>query len=741
MTRIFRSTTALVAILGIVAPTFVQAEATVAAPAPIRLAQGDAPVVVVPPGEPQAEAEAPKKKVKAKEKAADEPVVVAPSEGKPKADAKKAAKEPASDAPAKAKAESKKAANEPVVVVPSDEAEPDRAKADRAEAQKAEAKKAAAQKAEAKKAAAQKAEAKKVEAEKADQPRVVTPDDSAPAKKAAARDNQDAAPKKAAAREPVVVAPDDAKPATVRKAADTADDAGKPVVVAPAAAKAVAEKKPVVVSPEQDAEATAKARPTDEPVVVAKPDSKKPVVVANPDAVRAATGQSEAPKVVTPDEAALAAALAAAQGAKKPARDDSKANADARTANSEQPVVVAPPGEDAAAKAAAKGGPVRAEALEAAVEPGRNTKAVVVTEGSSRSSSEDFGTSVAAAAAAAAAATKKGPVGTDARDGARDSDGQPVVVVPGEPREARNRDDDDDDDDTLGTLAAIAAAGLGVYAAGQILDNNRGQVALNTGDRVVVQAPDGSQQIWRDDDALLLRPGSEVATENFPDGSSRSVVTRADGSRVVTIRDAQLRVLRRTLISPDGTATDLINDAAEIAPVDVARLPAAAPAARINPSSGVSTQDLRAALEREASIDRRFSLGQIRDISQVRNLVAPISIDSITFDTGSAAIPPTQAQQLSTLGQTIAEMVRQNPREIFLVEGYTDTVGLPASNLALSDRRAESLALALNEYFGVPPENMVVQGYGENFLRVNADGDIRDNRRVAVRRITDLLQQ
>lgn len=36
---------------------------------------------------------------------------------------------------------------------------------------------------------------------------------------------------------------------------------------------------------------------------------------------------------------------------------------------------------------------------------------------------------------------------------------------------------------------------------------------------------------------------------------------------------------------------------------------------------------------------------------------------------------------------------------------------------------------------------MVVQGYGEQFMLVPSDGPERDNRRVAVRRITDLLEQ
>ena len=140
------------------------------------------------------------------------------------------------------------------------------------------------------------------------------------------------------------------------------------------------------------------------------------------------------------------------------------------------------------------------------------------------------------------------------------------------------------------------------------------------------------------------------------------------------------------------------------------------------------------------NVDRRFTLGQVRSIPQVRALVPPVTIDAITFDTGSAAISPDQAKQLSTLGSVIQDAVAQNPQEMFLIEGHTDTVGADAANLALSDRRAESVALALSEYFQVPPENLVVQGYGEQFPQVRQEGDIRENRRASVRRITDLLQ-
>jgi len=86
-------------------------------------------------------------------------------------------------------------------------------------------------------------------------------------------------------------------------------------------------------------------------------------------------------------------------------------------------------------------------------------------------------------------------------------------------------------------------------------------------------------------------------------------------------------------------------------------------------------------------------------------------------------------------------MIEDNPGEVFLIEGHTDAVGGANYNLALSDRRAESVALALTEYFDVPPENLVVQGYGESDLLIRTPDAERANRRAAVRRITSLLTE
>ena len=128
-------------------------------------------------------------------------------------------------------------------------------------------------------------------------------------------------------------------------------------------------------------------------------------------------------------------------------------------------------------------------------------------------------------------------------------------------------------------------------------------------------------------------------------------------------------------------------------------------------------------------------------------LAAAKAADAVLFgavgdpdcDNLERALRPEQAATLVDLGLTIEDRLAANPRGVFLIGGHTDAVGAATFNLALSDRRAETVALALTEYFDVPPENMVVQGYGESDLAVRTLTAERANRRVAVRRITQLL--
>ncbi len=283
--------------------------------------------------------------------------------------------------------------------------------------------------------------------------------------------------------------------------------------------------------------------------------------------------------------------------------------------------------------------------------------------------------------------------------------------------------------------------GLGAVAVGALL-NNGDRVVSNSGDRVVVQR-DGELRVLKNDDVLLRQAGSQVATRTFDDGSTLTTITREDGSVVTTIRAADGTVLRRSLTKTDGTQVALIDDLEATTPVEVSNLPPV-PQEVVSTSSVALTDQaaLEAALSANllAQTNRSYSLEQVRDIRQVRALAPQVELSTITFETGSAAIQPSQADELAGLGGAIRQIVANDPSAIFLIEGHTDAVGDAGYNLALSDRRAETVALALSQYFQVPPENLVTQGYGEQFLKVQTESGERANRRAAVRNISGLLR-
>ena len=298
-----------------------------------------------------------------------------------------------------------------------------------------------------------------------------------------------------------------------------------------------------------------------------------------------------------------------------------------------------------------------------------------------------------------------------------------------------------EDDDGLSDAQKIGLLGLGGVALAAILDNYGDRVVSNSGDRIVVEE-NGQYRVLKDDDVLIRQPGTEVQTYSFQDGSTRTVATREDGTQIETVRAADGRVLSRTRILPSGEAVVLFDDTQQAQAVDVNQLPQVTESRPIEMQSA-NEEALRAALQSRMDQDlgRTFSLSQVRNINAVRRLVPEIEVDTINFETGSATIRPEEAEELAALGTAMRDAIEQNPREVFLVEGHTDAVGAAGYNLALSDRRAESVALALTEYFQVPPENMIVQGYGESDLKVQTTTAERENRRAAVRRITALLGQ
>ena len=456
------------------------------------------------------------------------------------------------------------------------------------------------------------------------------------------------------------------------------------------------------VRAENEAESTASVEAETQTEVAPETAENAPETAAEADAqgvaeTNASTAEAEADPA--PEAAQAEADAQKAAKAEKKAKKKNKLTKEERQARRAQKQAEAEAALEQSLAAEEEGGASTAAALADADNADMDAEATeeTITQDTARSSDEDFNTRVSQDA---------------------------------------NNDDDEADEEGMTNFEKAALAGLAALAVGSILKNGS-QVASNSGDRVVLEQPDGSYRVIKDDGALLRQPGTTVRTQTYDDGSSRTISTREDGTQIITIYDSQKRIVRRERVEPNGDRYVLVDDSRETAPVEVTELPEA----DVNDSITTDDQDaLRAALAQQAQTDRSFSLSQIRQISQVRALAPSVAVENVTFASGSAAIRPEQAEALSELGTAIRDRIAENPREIFLVEGHTDAVGNGAFNLALSDRRAESLALALTEYFDVPPENLVVQGYGEEYLKVETLEAEERNRRATVRRITDLLR-
>ncbi|VDC33151.1 OmpA family protein [Pseudogemmobacter humi] len=577
----------------------------------------------------------------------------------------------------------------------------------------------------------------------------------------AARAEAEAAAAAEAAEAEAKAAADEAERAAAEAAAQAEAEAqaeAQAAAEAAAAAQAEAEEAARIAAEEaaQAAEAAAKAAAEAE----AAPEAgAEPSAEADEAAVPATGAQEEAAEETAPavDEAAPAGDAAPdAATTEEPAADPSAEPAETTTTDEPegQPAAAETPADEPLdSAAAAPEEPVDAPVPEAqAVE----TLSTILTAPESVTGGADGG--IAAGVAAAAALLDPSAAGAAAEDGTAAEAppaSAPVGVIESVIDEATARTSAEEfaaapvavgagKKSGLSDLEKVGLVALGALVVGAVINEGRKdqkKVVSNSGDRVVVENPDGSYVVYKDDDAVLRRPGVSTRTESYSDGSTRTVVSRADGSQVVTVRDASGRVLKRTAYDRQGIETVLIDDLWPEEPIIVTELPRPAPD-RVTISTADSNAALKAelaALEAE-NLGRKFSLRQIREIREVRALAATVEVDSITFDTGSSVIRSSEARKLADLGRLMQQLLGSNPRHVFLIEGHTDAVGSASSNLLLSDRRAESLALALTEYFGVPPENLVVQGYGESELKIASQGDERANRRVVVRLITPLMR-
>ncbi len=271
-----------------------------------------------------------------------------------------------------------------------------------------------------------------------------------------------------------------------------------------------------------------------------------------------------------------------------------------------------------------------------------------------------------------------------------------------------------------------------------------------SGLRIVLQF--GNQLIVQNQDSPRLnRDADERQVEKLRNGRTRETIERRNGSRLVTIYNRNGDILRRSRFTPDGREIvlayidedreeDLLDwrDPAEDLPPLRLNIPARE---YILDSQDVDEERLADFLDQPPveRVQRLYSVDEVKRSARIRDMVRRLEVGGLTFDSGKAAIDPTQINNISKVANAMLDLLDENPAETFLIEGHTDAVGSDISNLGLSDRRAETVAIVLTDIFGIPPENLATQGYGERYLKVRTESAERLNRRVTIRRITPLV--
>ncbi|MCA0317672.1 MAG: OmpA family protein [Proteobacteria bacterium] len=268
-------------------------------------------------------------------------------------------------------------------------------------------------------------------------------------------------------------------------------------------------------------------------------------------------------------------------------------------------------------------------------------------------------------------------------------------------------------------------------------------------ERTIIRDGEGTF-IRHDENARFRQLGGDLRSEQRGN-EMYTFYDRPGGVRVITVTDGSGQLLRRIRRYPDGREVVIIDNSFRPMPrtfeEQIVVLPP--PEIRIpreryvvdadQADEGLIYETLTAPPVQRPP--RRYTLDEVRYSPSVRAYTRSVDVDTINFATGSWEVTPDQAQRLATIAAALGRAIQANANEVFLIEGHTDAVGNDVDNLSLSDRRAQSVAAILTQNFNIPPENLTTQGYGEQYPKVQTQGASRENRRVTLRRVTELLNQ
>lgn len=262
----------------------------------------------------------------------------------------------------------------------------------------------------------------------------------------------------------------------------------------------------------------------------------------------------------------------------------------------------------------------------------------------------------------------------------------------------------------IGTAVAVALAGC---ASGprvdSSLDSARSVVAAAHADGRV--KGDANAELAKADTALASADSSMARGAPLPDVDHQAYL--ADRYARAAEEHGKLLESQAAIADQDNRRNAVLLQARD---ADVRQATAVA-----------QTQRIAADSARAQAAGLELDLAALQAKQTDRGIV--VTLGDVLFATGRSDLQGTSDHSIDTL----TTYLKSHPERNVRIEGYTDSVGGEDFNQGLSERRASSVANAL-ERRGIDAQRVMSQGYGESFpVASNASATGRqENRRVEV---------
>ena len=224
-------------------------------------------------------------------------------------------------------------------------------------------------------------------------------------------------------------------------------------------------------------------------------------------------------------------------------------------------------------------------------------------------------------------------------------------------------------------------------------------------------------------DSYIASRQAQIAMEQLKEARARKEVEAGEANRNRVLLDARTRDVNRALSDAERAKADAEAQKAEAQSQQAQAAAALAQADAARSQADTARNDADAARAETERLKQEMSDLQMKQTE--RGMV--LTLGDVLFDTGRAELKPGATATLNRL----SEFLHNHTGYKVLIEGHTDSVGTDEYNLALSQRRADSVSSALAAR-GIQFDRVHTRGLSKHFPVATNDtaAGRQQNRRV-----------